>query len=139
MVDKIKSLLSDYLERCKLENQKLRHSLTVLGDAADDTSAFIAYTRCQDKITAVETVCSDVIRRGGSSVTFEISETIESFLSSVKSLGTTSKLTTVHTEHVFKVADCKKRGIDVNGGKDVKWVEKTSNGWKRRQMDGRHV
>jgi len=126
VVDKTKSSLSDYLERCKLESQKLRHTLTVLGDAADDTSAFIAYTRCQDKITAVETVCSDVTRQEGSSVTFKISETIESFLSSVKNLGTTTKLTTVHTEHVFKVADCKKRCIDVigvKGGKDVKWVE----------------
>jgi len=53
VVDKTKSSLSDNLERCKLESQELKQALTVLDDAADDTAAFFAYTRCQEKITVV--------------------------------------------------------------------------------------
>jgi len=110
-VDKLIDGLSNDARRLKKEKQELINLLETSQNNADDSAAFVAYTKCKKKVSIVETFCDAVVKRGQYTVEFHVNHELEAFRNSVRSLGKLEEKVMQHSEHVFKVISFKKNVI----------------------------
>ena len=110
MVDKLIDGLSNNASRLKKEKQELINLLEISQNNADDSAAFVAYTKCKKKVSTVETLCDAVVKRGQYTVEFHVNHELDAFGNSVRSLGVLEEKVLPHPEHVFKVIEFTKKG-----------------------------